>query len=130
VLPGEDLVGLAVRSVAGAIAAGAALVALTLWGVQRLVAEAAGSAPVTRGPAPLLLLLGTVAALVLSAGVAWRRLAPVESYYRRGGLAMLSAFGTFLIAVLAVPLHHAAGGAGLLGLALVAGGAATLLSRS
>jgi hypothetical protein len=127
---GEDLVGLAIRGVAAAIASGTALVALTLWGVQRLVAGTPGSPmPVTRGPAPVLLLLGTVGALCLSAGVAWRRLAPVGSYYRRGGLAILSAFGTFLVAVLAVPLHHFAGRVALLVLAAAAAGAAVLLSR-
>jgi hypothetical protein len=127
---GEDLVGLAIRGVAVAIATGTALVALTLWGVQRLIAGAPASAsPVVSGPAPILLLIGTVSALCLSAGVAWRRLAPVESYYRRGGLSIISAFGTFLMAVLAAPLHHFVGPSGLLVLALVAGVSAVLLSR-
>ena len=126
----EDLVGLAIRSVAVAIARGTAVVALTLWGVQRLLAGApASDSPVVRGPAPLLLLFGTVGALCLSGGVAWRRLAPIESYYRRGGLSIISAFGTFLMAVLAAPLHHFAGPAGLLALALAAGATAAMLSR-
>ncbi len=98
--------------------------------MQRLLAGApASDTPVVSGPAPILLLTGTVGALCLSAGVAWRRLAPVDSYYRRGGLSILSAFGTFLMAVLAAPLHHYAGPAGLLLLALVAGASAALLSR-
>ncbi len=85
--------------------------------------------PGYRGPAPALLLLGTVGALCLTAGVAWHRLAPVDSYYRRGGLSLVSAFGTFLMAVLAAPLHHFTGPRGLLALAGVAGAAALLLSR-
>jgi hypothetical protein len=130
VAPGEDLIGLAFRSVGFAIAAGSALIALTLWGVQRLLAGAPASAvPVVNGPAPLLLLLGTVAALCLSGGLAWRRLAPIESFYRRGGLSILSAFGTFLVAVLAAPLHHFTGTTGLLSLALVAGATAAVLGR-
>jgi hypothetical protein len=130
VAPGEDLIGLAFRSVGFAIAAGSALVALTLWGVQRLLAGAPASAvPVVNGPAPMLLLLGTVAALCLSGGLAWRRLAPIESFYRRGGLSILSAFGTFLVAVLAAPLHHFTGATGLLALALVAGATAAVLGR-
>jgi hypothetical protein len=127
---GDDLIGLAIRSVALAIAAGTALVALTLWGVQRLLAGASASdLPVVSGPAPTLLLLGTVGALCLSGGLAWYRLAPIESYYRRGGLSILSAFGTFLVAVLAAPLHYFAGTVGLLGLALAAGAAAVALGR-
>jgi hypothetical protein len=130
VAPGEDLIGLAFRSVGFAIAAGSALAALTLWGVQRLLAGAPASAvPVVSGPAPILLLLGTVAALCLSGGLAWRRLAPIESFYRRGGLSILSAFGTFLVAVLAAPLHHFTGATGLLSLALVAGATAAVLGR-
>ncbi len=113
-----------------AISAGTTVVALTLWGVQSLLAGSPPSpTPVTRGPAPLLLLLGTVGALCLSAGVAWHRLAPVDSYYRRGGLAIISAFGTFLVAVLAAPLHHFAGAPALLGLAGAGLLAAAWLSR-
>jgi hypothetical protein len=132
---GDDLIGLAIRSVALAIAAGTALVALTLWGVQRLLAGApASDLPVVSGPAPALLLLGTMGAVCLSGALAWRRLAPVDSYYRRGGLSILSAFGTFLfgtflMAVLAAPLHYFAGAIGLLALALVAGAAAAALAR-
>jgi hypothetical protein len=53
----------------------------------------------------------------------------VESWYRRGGLAIVSAFATFVMAVLAAPLHHFAGRTGLLGLAAVAAVAAALLAR-
>ena len=127
---GEDLVGWAIRSVVFAIATGTALVALTLWGVQRLLAGAPPSElPTVSGPAPILLLLGTMGALCLSAGLAWRRLAPVDSYFRRGGLSILSAFGTFLMAVLAAPLHHFAGATGLMALALVAGAVAAAVAR-
>jgi hypothetical protein len=108
--------------VAAAIALGTAIAALTLFGVQAMLAGTpASDTPVTSGPAPLLLLAGTLGALLLSAAVAWHKLRPVDSYYRRGGLAMVSAFGTFVMAVLATPLHHFFGAAGLLGLAGVAG---------
>ena len=118
------------RSVAAAVALGTALAALTLFGVQALMAGApASGAPVTRGPAPLLLLAGTLGALVLSAAVAWHKLRPVESYYRRGGLAMVAVFATFVMAVLATPLHHFFGPGGLLGLAAVAGLVGLLLAR-
>jgi hypothetical protein len=126
----EDLVGVALRGVAVAVCAGTALAALTLWGVQRLMAGTpASDAPVTSGPAPALLLLGTLGALGLSAAIAWRRLAPVDSYYRRGGLALVSVFATFVMAVLAAPLHHFAGSAALLGLAALAAAGAALLAR-
>jgi hypothetical protein len=116
--------------VAAAIGLGTAIAALTLYGVQALLADAPASpTPVVSGPAPLLLLVGTLAALAASAALTWRRLRPVESYYRRGGLALVSAFGTFVMAVLATPLHHFLGPAALLGLAGVAGATGLLLLR-
>lgn len=116
---------------AAAIAVGTAVVALTLFGVQALMAGApAADTPVTSGPAPLLLLVGTLGALFASAALAWYRLRPVESYYRRGGLAMVSAFGTFVMAVLATPVHHFLGPGGLLALALVSGVLGLLLLRA
>jgi len=116
--------------VAAAIALGTAVAALTLFGVQALMSGAtASSTPVTSGPAPVLLLAGTMAALLLSAAVAWHMLAPIDSYYRRGGLSIVSAFGTFVMAVLATPLHHFLGPAALLGLAAVAATAGVLLAR-
>ena len=118
------------RSVAAATALGTALAALTLFGVRALIGDTpASDTPVTTGPAPLLLLAGTMAALLLSAGVAWHLLAPIDSYYRRGGLAMVSAFGTFVMAVLATPLHHFLGPIALLALALFAGATGLVLAR-
>ena len=115
---------------AAAVALGTAVVALALYGVQAVKAGApASDAPVTSGPAPLLLLTGTLGALLVSAAVTWHRLRPVDSYYRRGGLAMLSAFATFVMAVLAAPLHHFLGSGALVGLAGASGLLGLLLLR-
>jgi len=116
--------------VAAAIGLGTAIVALTLYGVQALMAGApASDVPVVSGPAPLLLLSGTLAALGVSAAVTWHRLRPVDSYYRRGGLALVSAFGTFVMAVLATPLHHFFGPEALLAVAAGTGGVGFVLLR-
>ena len=113
-----------------AIALGTAIVALTLYGVQAFMAGAPASAtPVVSGPAPFLLLSGTLAALGASAALTWQRLRPVDSYYRRGGLALVSAFGTFVMAVLATPLHHFFGAGALLGLGAAAAIACLFLLR-
>jgi hypothetical protein len=118
------------RSVAAAVALGTSVVALALYGVQALLAGAAPSeSPVTRGPAPLLLFTGTLAGLCVAAGVTWTRLRPVDSYYRRGGLAIVAAFATFVMAVLAAPLHHFLGAWALLALGAIAGTAGLLLLR-
>ncbi len=115
---------------AAATALGGAVVALVLYGVQAIVAgSGASDAPVTQGPAPLLLLSGTLGALLLSAVVAWRRLRPVDSYYRRGALTLVAAFGTFVLALLATPVYHFLGGGALLGLSGLGAAAGALLLR-
>jgi hypothetical protein len=102
-----------------ALLLGSAIVALVLWTVRLLVARDAASGIADQGVAPALLLGGTLAAMAASVLAAWLRLAPVGSYYRRGGLSMVCGFGTFVVAVLAAPLYHFLGSPGLLGLAAV-----------
>jgi hypothetical protein len=112
----RDLVLVAVRGMAAAVLLGTAVVLFVLWGVRVLVAGAAPSdGPVSSGPALVLLLGGTLLALLGSAGTAWACLAPIDSYYRRGGLALVCAFATFVMSVLAAPLHHFFGQGALLG---------------
>ena len=115
----------AVRGMAAAVLLGTAVALFVLWGVRALVAGAAPSdGPVGSGPALVLLLGGTLVALLSSAATAWACLAPIYSYYRRGGLALVCAFATFVMAVLAAPLHHYFGQGALLGVgaAALAGG--------
>ena len=120
----------AVRGMSFALLLGAALVSLVLWGVQALVSQQAPTRePVTQGSAPALLLGGTLTAMLASASAAWSRLAPIGSAYRRGVLAIVCAFGTFLVALLAAPLHHYLGPWSLLALAALAGVGLIPLSR-
>ncbi len=126
----RDLVLVAVRGMAAAILLGTAVAMFVLWGVRALVASAAPSdGPVGSGPALVLLLGGTLVALLTSAGTAWACLTPIDSYYRRGGLALVSAFATFVMSVLAAPLHHFLGQDALLGVGAGALGGAVLLLR-
>lgn len=114
-----DLVGSAIRGMSFALLLGSAIVALVLLTVRMLVARDSTGRLVDQGAAPAVLLGGTLAAMGTSALAAWFRLAPINSYYRRGGLSMVCGFGTFVVAVLAAPLHHFLGTNGLLGLAAV-----------
>jgi hypothetical protein len=115
----RDLVGTAIRGMSFALLLGSAVVALVLFTVRLLVAHDSSGALVDQGAAPAVLLGGTLAAIGVSALAAWIRLAPIGSYYRRGGLSMVCGFGTFVVAILAAPLHHFLGLNGLLGLGLV-----------
>jgi hypothetical protein len=126
----RDLVLVAVRGMAAAVLLGTAGVLFVLWGVRVLVAGAGPSdGPVSSGPALVLLLGGTLLALLASAGTAWACLSPIDSYYRRGGLALVCAFATFVMSVLAAPLHHFFGQGALLGVGAGALAGGLLLLR-
>jgi hypothetical protein len=128
----RDLVLVAVRGMAAAVLLGTGVAMFVLRGVRALVAGAAPSdRPVSSGPALALLLGGTLLAILASAGTAWACLSPIDSYYRRGGLAVVCAFATFVMSVLAAPLHHFLGPSALLGVGVGAlAGALLLLRRS
>ena len=91
------------------------MVTLTVLGVDLLrprgAQEAASSA------AALLLGVGTLSGILFAAFVAWRLLAPLPSFYRRGGLAVVASFATVVMMVAAVPLHQFYGRPGLYALA-------------
>lgn len=57
---------------------------------------------------------GTLAGVLLSALVGWRLLEPVTSAYRRGGLAMVSAFATVVLMLICTPIFELFGRRGLL----------------
>ncbi len=133
--PAEDHLGLVARAVPAAILAGAGLIGLALLGVRRLVAAAPPPAATPEavdpfGPAGVALLAGTLLGCALAAGLTWRLLAPVGSYYRRGGLAMVAAFATLVAALPTMPLYQALGAAGLWGFAVLALVPAALLGRA
>ena len=72
---------------------------------------------------------GTLAGLVLSGAVAWRLLSPLGSAYRRGGLAMVSAFATVIAMLLCIPVNQLLGHSGLGGLSVLSLLASLLLAR-
>lgn len=126
--PERDDVVIAIRAVAAGVLTGTAAAALVLLAVRLLLADAAPSErPVVDGAPFYVLVLGTLAAMALGGMVAWLRLAPLHSPFRRATLGMVCAFGTFVGALAATPVHHLAGAAGLaafgalcLGLGMVA----------
>lgn len=64
-----------------------------------------------------LLAAGTLSGLTAAAVAAWRLLAPLGSDFRRGSFAIVSAFATVVLMLLALPIHGLLGRGGLLGLA-------------
>ena len=66
-----------------------------------------------RSSAGVILRTGLLAGMAGAAATAWIALAPLESWFRRGGLALVSAFGTVLAMLVLVPVDQAFGPAGL-----------------
>jgi hypothetical protein len=76
-----------------------------------------------------LLFGGTVAGIALSAFAAWHLLGPLTSTYRRGGLAMVSAFATVVVMLICIPVNEMVGRTGLLGILGISAAAALVLGR-
>jgi len=127
--PEVDLVRVAARGLVVAVMAGIGVAALALVLVRMLMAGAPPSDAPNAGLPFYVLVFGTFAAMGTAVFTAWRLLAPIASPFRRGVLAMITAFATFVGALLATPIHYYLGVPGLLGLSLAALGGALVLGR-
>jgi hypothetical protein len=123
-----DPLSLAATALGAGLAAGLALVGATVATLDA-VRPPPGATDPGLGAHLYLLAAGTLGGLVLAGVVAWRLLAPVDSTYRRGGLALVSAFATVPVMQLYRPLDAAFGTPALVAAAVLAGGAAWLLAR-
>jgi len=114
--PSEDYVPLAAAGVGLGVALGTTIAAVVLLGVRALVSQAPPTdQPDPTQPAGLLLIFGTLGACAIAGIACWTALAPVPAY-RRGGLSMVTAFATFVVALL-LPFANELGGP--IGLAVV-----------
>ncbi len=119
-----DPVALATTALGAGVAAGLALIGVTVAGV-----EAIRPAPGDYGAPLYLLAAGTLGGLVLSGVVTWWLLASFPSTYRRGGLAMVSGFATVPAMLIYPPIHAALGSPALLAVAALAATLALVLIR-
>jgi hypothetical protein len=117
--PFDFAVRIAANGVPFAVLLGTAVVAGTVLAVTLLrPATASPDSSVTT-----LLLAGTVGGILAAGVAAWIALRPLQSMYRRGGLAAVSAFATALVMLVCVPVHALLGAVGLAALiALCAAG--------
>jgi len=123
--PAVSQVGLALQSLLFAVLFGTGLVSVGLWGVRTL--QLTTPAPVPGGDLGVggaLLIAVSVGGPAIAAFAAYALMAPIRSYYRRGGLAIVAGFATVALALIStVPVDHFIGRGGLLTL----GGACALL---
>ena len=123
-----DPVSLVAAALGAGLSAGLALVGATVAAMAALRPPEGSSDPALDARF-YLLLFGTLGGLVLAGVVAWRLLRPLESTYRRGGLALVSAFATVVLMQIYRPLDAAFGVPALLVAAALAGALALLLTR-
>jgi hypothetical protein len=76
-----------------------------------------------------LLVGGTLSGILVAAAAAWWLLGPIQSTYRRGGLAMVCGFATVLVMLISIPLYQLLGRSGLILLLAASAIAAALLGR-
>jgi len=122
-----DPIGLAGASAGAGMAAGLAVISTTVAAVGLVRSPTLGAEPDLGAPL-VLLLAGTLGGLLLAGITTWHLLR-VDSAYHRGGLAMVSSFGTVVLMLVTMPLNQVAGRAGLLGLAALAAVLALVLAR-
>jgi hypothetical protein len=123
-----DPVSLVPAALGAGLSAGLALVGATVAATAALRPPAGATEPALGAPL-YILLFGTLGGLLLAGVVAWRLLRPLQSTYRRGGLAMVSAFATVVLMQVYRPLDAAFGVPALLGGAVLSAGLAWLLAR-
>jgi hypothetical protein len=123
-----DPVPLVFSALGAGLSAGLALVGATVAALAAL-RPPAGVTEEAAGARLYLLLFGTVGGLVLAGVVVWRLLAPLQSTYRRGGLALVSAFATVVVMQVYRPLDAAFGAPALLAAAALASALAWIFAR-
>ena len=127
---GVDLLGLGLRALGFAVLVGAAAITGVIWGVQSLHPAGGTSGPAAAGTAFYLLIFGTIGAMALAAVTAWFVLRPVDSWFRRGGLSIVSAFFAFVLSLVTLPANAIFGRLGLLSATTVFIAGAALCGRS
>ncbi|MFZ5624610.1 MAG: hypothetical protein ACOY71_09315 [Gemmatimonadota bacterium] len=129
--PMTDQVPLAVVAVPFGILVGTGMIAGVLWCVRTLQIDTPPtSVPDPTSLAAKVLILGSTGGVIAAMAVTWALLAPVVSWFRRGGLAMVAGFATVPITAISTPIAYATFGRwGLAGLLLGCVTGCLLLSR-
>lgn len=120
------MLGFLAAALACAVSAGLLVVTATVLLVETL---RGGAQPESLTLRLYLLFGGTLGGVLIAAGAAWRLLGPIESVYRRGGLAMVSGFSTVLLMLICIPVNQLLGRTGLIILLVLSAIAAALLGR-
>lgn len=125
-----DRITLAFRTLGFTLLLGAAVMTGFLLANRLMIHDLGpGGTPDVNQPAALMLVLGVTFTLMVPATLAWGLLAPLESAFRRGGLAMVSGLGSLALSMLAIPANQFFGIAGLVVMLAVTGAGAAVMGR-
>ena len=128
--PTEDHVGLAVRAVLAAVAAAVAWFSILTFMVSGLRPIGGPVQIDTSAGYVNLFLYGLLGGLMFTGVTAWSLMAPIDSNFRRGGLAIVAALLGFLVSMGVTFLtNELLGGTALLGVAAAGLGLAVFLGR-
>jgi hypothetical protein len=94
-----------------------------------IAVDALRSSDPNLNPALYLLFGGTLAGLLVAGVTAWWLLEPIQSTYRRGGLALVAGFATAMVMLICIPIHQLLGRGGLAGFLILCAGTALLAGR-
>ena len=123
---GGGTLGFLAAALGSSVCAGLVVVTATVLLVETL---RSGEYPDSLDLRLYLLFGGTLAGILIAAYAAWRLLRPISSHYRRGGLAIVSAFATVLLMLICIPVNQLFGPVGLLGVLGLSCATAVLLGR-
>jgi hypothetical protein len=121
---GGGLFGFIAAMAACAVSLGLVVITATLLGVDALMSRGLGN----RNSALYLLFGGTFGGIVIAAVTAWWLLRPIQSTYRRGGLALVCGFATVLVMLITIPIHQLVGRSGLIALLITSALGSLLLA--
>jgi hypothetical protein len=128
--PPADFVGRILVALGFGAALGVGLQGLVTWTVRMLQRGGAPATAPTLTSAPaVVLLLGTLAAIVAAGLAAWVLLAAIRNPWRQAMLAIVAGLGSFVLSLVTLPIDRAFGPPGLLGLVGMSTLACLLLAR-
>ena len=126
-----DFVPLAFAGTTFGILLGTAIMTGFLLANRALIhpVPAGSTTPDLNQPAALALFIAPLVTLLIPAIVTWNLLGPIPSTFRRGGLAMVAAFGGLMVSLANVPLNQFLGIRGMVGLLVLVLTGMLLLAR-
>lgn len=110
-----DFVPLAFAGTGFGVVLGAAVMTGFLLANRAMIhpVPAGSTTPDLAQPAALALFVAPLVTLLVPGVVTWNLLGPIPSTFRRGGLAMVAAFGGLLLSIANVPVNQFAGVPGM-----------------